>query len=53
MKIETIKSKADVIQTLSDIPNGTILHEIAKNMIKFHGFYTYRNIDTNQKYFIS
>ena len=49
----TIKSKADKIQTLSDIPVGTLLHKIAGAMIKFHGYYTYTEIGTNRKCFVS
>ena len=53
MKLSTIKAKADVIQSLSDLTEGTMLYKIAKAMINAHGYYTYTQMQTNEKCFVS
>ena len=40
MKTETIKSKAEKVIKLSEVPEGTLLHKIAKANIQYHGYYT-------------
>ena len=53
MTTTTIKSKADKVQNLSDIKEGTLLYNIARAMIKVHGYYTYTEIGSNIKFFVS
>ena len=53
MKIQTIKSKADKVISLSELTEGTMLYKIAKAMINAHGYYTYTQMRTNEKIFVS
>ena len=52
MKTEQVKAKADKVISFSDLPFGTLISNIAKAMIKEHGFYTYTDMRTNEKIFV-
>jgi len=53
MKANRIKLKADKIVNLSSLPIGTMLHKIASVEIRFKGFYTYTDMNTNKKIFVT
>ena len=53
MTAQTAKSKADKCITLSEVPTGTMLYNIAKAMINAHGFYGYTNASTDEKVFVA
>jgi len=40
MKTETIKSEAEKVITLADLPEGSFIYKIAKANIQYHGYYT-------------
>ena len=53
MNATTAKAKADKCITLSEVPTGTILYNIARAMINAHGFYGYTNASTDEKIFVT
>jgi len=50
--IAEIKSMADRIITLSEIKEGTLLHEIASVKVNYNGYYTYTDIETDERIFV-
>ena len=51
-KIEEIKSQADEIWSLEDLPHPSYIYNEANANLRFNGFYSFTNVETQSKVFI-